>query len=439
MTKPTLLPVILYLAENFPFSIDGGSQQRIAATILTLTQAHRVHLLCFHPTKISETEQKKIFQNFANQVPLKFKSNLVKRLSWTVIFEPKIHQPIRPLSWLSEFWSNQPFLIWQYQSQSFKTVLSELLAKLQPDIVHVCHLRMAGFLPNWLLSANSNINQKIPQLIYEPENVEWQLAKSQAEFLPILGRWRWWWQREAGLIKKFETQIIKKFDLVLTLSPEDAADLKTLGAKNVLVWPILYPATLNPSLPQIPTSQPPSLPIKLIFVGNLNWLPNADAMRWFVNFVWPKIASQNSNVQLIIAGQKSDFIKLDPKVAAHRVTFTGFVKNLEPLLAKTQVAILPFRMGGGVRFKALTAAWAGQAIVSTPLGTQGLSLKSPTNFLSAKTADNFAAAILNLINHPEKIVQMGRENQAYLRQNHGLNQAEKNLTSYKKLSQADLA
>ena len=120
-------------------------------------------------------------------------------------------------------------------------------------------------------------------------------------------------------------------------------------------------------------------------------------------------------------------------MAPDRVKFTGFVPKLEPFLNQNQIAILPFRMGGGVRFKALTAIWAGQAIVTTRLGIQGLGLISKKTCLIAKTAKNFADQILDLIKHPSQIYKLNQQAKLYLVTQHGQVQIKKNLLIYKKI------
>jgi hypothetical protein len=197
--------------------------------------------------------------------------------------------------------------------------------------------------------------------------------------------------------------------------------------------PILYPATLNPELPPIPTQITPLQPVEILFVGNLNWLPNADAMKWFLNQIWPIVAKQNHQVRLTIIGKPCEFFQLQPKVAVQRVKFIGFVDQLEPYLAKAQISILPFRMGGGVRFKALTAAWAGHAIVSTSLGIQGLKMTPGLNCLVADSALDFANQLLSLIDQPTKIQLLAHQAQAYLKTEHSLAQYRNFWSDYTKI------
>ncbi len=394
------LSQILFLAETFPFDLAGGSAQRWASLILTLTQSARVHLLCFQSKENSARGITTALKNFARKLPVTQRQKFLAHFSYDVIFAPQIDVPPgkRWFEWLKHFKTKQPFLVWQYSDQSYQNKLLELLQTYKPAVIHIGHLRLAQFLPsNWLTKASS---KKHPRLIYEAQNVEWQLVKTQAEFLPKWGRWHWWWQREVALTKNFEKKVLQHVDQVFTLSEVDASQLRLLlGATKksssfITIWPITYPV--------IPQKQPPKLLFKksivpqLVFVGNLNWLPNADAMRWFLTEIWPAFAAEFTTATLTVIGQPCTYLSLVPKVAAERVQFRGFVPNLDHAVTANHIFILPFRMGSGVRLKALTAAWQGSAIVTTHLGIQGLGLQTEKNALIGETPQHFLHQLTRL-------------------------------------------
>ena len=418
MSHPQL-PTILYLAESFPFDLAGGYQQRISSTILTLTTQARVRLLSFHPQSLTLKQQTCLVTDFANQLPPALKTQFLSRFSWEVIYEPKIHQPIqeRWREWLKSFLTQQPFLVWQYQNSEFNLRLKNLINQLKPQVIHISHLRLAANLIQQLdqLRSAETTTPTRPRLIYEAVNVEWQLIASQVQYLSKWGRWRWWWWREEKLTQNFERRVTAMFDLIITLSDQDARDLKKLQPKirQILVWPVTQLPWQNDSAPA-PTSTlaltqtPVGTDCNLVFVGNLNWLPNADAIKWFLTEVWPTLALTHPNLKLSVIGESCSFLTLTPRVAAERVIFTGFVTELESWLNQAQIGILPFRMGSGVRLKALTYIFHNLPIVSTQLGMQGLDFPKNQTFLLAKNKSEFIQKINLLIANPQLRTQISQ-------------------------------
>jgi hypothetical protein len=422
MTRTTL-PTIIFLAEAFPFDLAGGSQQRWASTILTLTYSARVQLLCFQSHQKSRQETDAELSQFAQQLPTQLKQQFLSRLQYECVFEPKIDQPPgeRLGEWLISFFTQQPFLVWQYASHSFQEKFEDLLSTHRPKAIHLGHLRLAQFLPTqWL---DRNINKKTrPRLIYEALNVEWQLVKTQADYLPKMGRWRWWWQREVGLTKTYEAKVIRCMDHVFAISELDARELRALKnphqkANSISVLPVSYPPIPGLTLP--PLQNIKSKTPQLLFVGNLEWLPNADAIRWFLTEIWPDFAAKYTTATLTIIGKPCSYMTLEPRFAADRVQFLGFVKDLAEILTAETIFILPFRMGGGVRLKALAAAWAGSAIVSTPRGVQGLQLITEKNCLIGENANHFKHQLMRIAYDTKLKQKLGRAAQKYVIQKHG--------------------
>ena len=66
-------------------------------------------------------------------------------------------------------------------------------------------------------------------------------------------------------------------------------------------------------------------------------------------------------------------------------------------LAEAKVCIAPLLSGSGTRFKILEAWAAGRAVVSTTLGAEGLGARDGEHLLLADDPDDFADAVLRLL------------------------------------------
>src|SRR5262249_32215541 len=109
---------------------------------------------------------------------------------------------------------------------------------------------------------------------------------------------------------------------------------------------------------------------RILFVGDLSWPPNAEAVRWFAREVWPRIARQRPAARAEILGRSAppDLARL----ASARLSFAGDRPDTRPHWAAAAVAVVPLLAGGGTRLKILEAAACGVPVVSTPIGAEGL-------------------------------------------------------------------
>jgi len=135
-------------------------------------------------------------------------------------------------------------------------------------------------------------------------------------------------------------------------------------------------------------------PPTLTFWGLMSYPPNRDGARWFITTVWPVVKQQLPAARLRIIGSGSEQLGFvsDDEVEVH-----GFVDDLAPWLAASDVAIVPLRMGGGTRIKIIEAWASGLPVVSTTIGAHGLRLDGSNDLLIADTAKEFADAVVRLL------------------------------------------
>jgi glycosyltransferase involved in cell wall biosynthesis len=138
----------------------------------------------------------------------------------------------------------------------------------------------------------------------------------------------------------------------------------------------------------------------LVFVGSMDWMPNIEGMRWFLNEVLPRIRASKPDCRVAIVGRRPP-----PSITAEAkdplLTITGTVEDVRPYLWQSAVSIVPLRIGGGTRLKIYEAAAAGTPVVSTAVGAEGLPLEHDKTIRIADTAEDFAAECLDLLDRPE--------------------------------------
>ena len=202
--------------------------------------------------------------------------------------------------------------------------------------------------------------------------------------------------REIGECRKLaqaETAAHASFDRVAVCSTLDRHTLEDrFGRGKVRVVPnaVRPPDTLAPSAPA--GSSP-----HLLFVGSLDYVPNADAVGWLAREILPAIAARGIAPLpgLKVVGRRP--VEWMRQLAANRA-FELFadVPDVAPYYAGACAALVPIRAGGGTRIKILEAMAHGVPVVSTRLGAEGIEAVDGENILLADDAAGFAATVERL-------------------------------------------
>jgi glycosyltransferase involved in cell wall biosynthesis len=89
------------------------------------------------------------------------------------------------------------------------------------------------------------------------------------------------------------------------------------------------------------------------------------------------------------------------------VTLTGTVDDVRPYIDAAAAYVVPLRIGGGTRLKILDALSMSQALVSTSVGCEGLTVTPGEHLQVADDPQAFADAVVNVLSNPELARAMG--------------------------------
>lgn len=182
----------------------------------------------------------------------------------------------------------------------------------------------------------------------------------------------------------------------------------------------------------VPASLPPcsreSFP-ELLFIGALGYFPNQDAVSFFLTEVLPKLrAAVPRPFRLVVAGTAAPHVLRKLLQAEPLVTLIQSPKQVEPLYRRATAAIAPIRAGGGTRIKVLEAFAQGRPLVATAAAVAGLDVESGVHYIQANTADEWVAALRELLEDPAQGAQFAKSAFAWVR-DHSLNVAMDRISS----------
>ena len=156
----------------------------------------------------------------------------------------------------------------------------------------------------------------------------------------------------------------------------------------------------------IPDS-PPQVPDggTLLFVGALDYPPNADALVWWATEIAPRLTGLGLPSLTVVGRGHEQFVRQHPK--ARDLSFAGVVDDVRPWLAAATVSVAPVRHGGGTRIKLLEAFANARPVVTTSKGAEGLPVTDGVHVTIADSAEGFAGAVVELWTDANKREQLG--------------------------------
>ena len=300
---------------------------------------------------------------------------------------------IKPLNALKALFAGESYNIKRFVSSDFEEKLKSVLGSNQYDVVQLESLYMAPYIETIRTASNAKI-------VFRPHNIEYKIWERLAintinpikkVYLRILTK----------QLKKFEQLVLNKVDLLLPLTWEDAQILTQMHCrKSMMVLPI------GVAIHDYPTPIQPNNQV-VFHLGAMDWLPNVEGIRWLVRKVWPLVIKENKNAVLSLAGKgmPSDLLGLNSK----NIQVSDFIADAPGFFNAGQVMVVPLLSGSGMRVKIIEGMAMGKAIVTTTIGKEGILAKHQKELLIADSPEEFAAAIVQLLNDPVKVGQIGKK------------------------------
>ena len=197
---------------------------------------------------------------------------------------------------------------------------------------------------------------------------------------------------EARRWRRYQPAVWRDFDRIQVFTPQDAKVVRSLApelAERVRVNPfgIDVPKQVDPGREESGM---------VVFVGGFSHLPNVDAALWLGKEIMPLLRMRHPGVRLTIVGSyPPNEVRA---LSSGDITVTGRVPKVETYLERAAVVLAPIRMGGGMRLKVLQAMALGRAVVTTPLGAQGLATDThQPPLVLGSDADELANATAHLL------------------------------------------
>jgi glycosyltransferase involved in cell wall biosynthesis len=408
---------ILFLTPQLPYPPRQGTTIRNFNLILHLAAQHTIDLLTF----LAPGEQ------LADDSPL---HTYCRRVA--AVEQPRRTTLRRAADTLTTL---TPDMGLRLESPAMWDLVSQWTAETAYDIVQVEGIELAQYGMRVAgrrggAARKSSLDEPPrPALVFDNHNCEYLLQQRNA-FTDLRRPRRWpaagyslaQWQK----LRRYEAAVLRAADATVAVSEADreamqqiAPDAPITVVSNGIDLELYRPAAT--AAPGAQNAEDLGAP-KLVFTGKMDYRPNIDAALWFAHEVLPLVVAAEPRALFQLVGM-NPHARLDELRSNPNVQITGAVPDTRPYIAAAAVYVIPMRVGGGTRFKALEAMACGKAIVSTSLGIEGIPVHNEQQLLLADSAEDFAAAILRLVADLRRDAalqqRLGAEARAFVEQHYG--------------------
>ena len=312
--------------------------------------------------------------------------------------------------------SGEPFLIARDHRNSMHDLLAAMVAREDFDAIHADQLSMAAYGLSAAAALAARHGGRRPRLIIDVHNAYYLIPDRMAETTrnPLM---RAFLRREARLTQRYERRVYQQFDVALTVTVEDLnAIRRIMPAESAKPHWLTIPICVDASQPPLPRS---SKPRGALMLGGLHWPPNADAVRWLHEAIWPRVRTQVPDARLFVVGARppddiralGDFpgVQSPEDAGAAPVVVAGYVSDPSPFLRESAVLVVALRSGGGMRVKIVEAMLWGIPIVTTSIGCEGIDVVHGKHVLIADDPTQFADLIARVLSEPDLAARLAEE------------------------------
>jgi polysaccharide biosynthesis protein PslH len=359
---------ILSLQHLFPLPLDSGGKIKSYHTLKALASVHEVHAVAYVRTE----QESRMLPQLQSICP--------------VDVVPLARGKLRQCSdLLGSLLAGRSFIVERDYRAGMRDAVRKAVEQFRPDVVHVDHLQMARFVefggPYRVVLDHHNFESMIIKRVGETSGSTAMRAYARLE-----------WPK----LRRYEMDVCRRCDLVLTVSDEDKAAIQACDPSlaNVECVPIGVDVEHYQPVEGTAASH------NILSMGTMYWPPNVDSMLYFSREILPLIKGEIPDCTLTIAGQRPvEAIRALSCDAS--ISVTGYVEDDRAIANDCGAFVVPLRSGSGVRVKILNALAMGLPVVSTSIGAEGLDAVHGEHLLIADSPEEFAAAVAMVLNDSE--------------------------------------
>jgi glycosyltransferase involved in cell wall biosynthesis len=369
---------ILQFCYKPPFpALDGGSMGMHYVTEGLINNGHEVKVLSFHSKK---------HPCRVDKLPVEY----VEKTKFETVF---VDLDIKPIPALVAYLCGESYHVKRFINEQMKRKLVEILKAEDFDIIQVESIFLTPYLPIMRRFSNAKIVLRAPNIEHKIWERIYKATKTPFK--------RGYIKHLAMTLKYYELNHINDYDAVSPVTEVDAEYFRENGLRKKCKG---IPFGMNP--PEL-LSDVLEEKNTIFHIGSMNWHPNEQGIKWFLEECWNKIRQTTPNVQAYFAGRyMPNWLK---NTSIEGVHIVGEVEDSIRFMTSKQIMVVPLLSGSGIRIKIIEAMSIGKTVIATTIAAEGIMYEDGKNIIIANSAEEFASAVKYCVENPDKCKSIGDE------------------------------
>ena len=368
---------IFVLLSRFPYPLEKGDKLRAYHQLKELA-LHNEIILC-------TLSDKKITPQAINQ--------LKEFCAEVHIF--KLNKGLIYWNTLKQFFTHKPYQIGYFYQYGIQKKINRLVELKKPDHIYCQLVRTTEYV--------KNIHNIPKTLDYMDALSKGMLRRAEIS----KGIRKKLFTIEGRRLLEYENRIFDYFNFHTIISEQDRAFISHPYAKKIKIIE-------NGISTDFSTYQGEfSRAYELVFTGNMNYPPNIECAVFIVEKILPLVHKTNPAIRLLLSGASPH-----PRVLAlakpNQIVVTGWVEDIRDSYAQGKLFIAPLFIGTGLQNKLLEAMAMGLPAITTSLANNALGAEPNKNAVIVNTAEEFATAILQLLEDEKFWNQISENGKKYV-------------------------
>lgn len=321
---------------------------------------------------------------------------------------------IKPIDAFFNLFTQKSYHVERFISKAFENKLIEVLANQSFDIVQIETLFMSPYIPVIRKQSKARI-------VLRAHNIEHLIWKRVADITknPIK---KWYLKHLSSTLEGYEKNVLNEYDGVVPISFKDEGFFNSFSNKPVRT------ISFGVNTDKYKLENNSNSENAVFHIGAMNWIPNEEGIKWFLQEVWPDVNSKLPDLKLYLAGREMP--QWLNEVSMQNVIVVGEVPDAQEFIKSYSISIAPLFSGSGIRIKLIESMALGKAVISTSIGAEGINYTNGENIIIADTPNETIGAITRLFKDVDYTNRLGESARNLIIKDHNNTVLIKNLLNF---------
>lgn len=300
------------------------------------------------------------------------------------------------------FFLRKSYHVHRFISKQFDEKLKQILLNEKFDFIQI----ETVFLTPYLKTIAKYSNAKVFLRAHNIEHLIWKrLAENTKNIFKKV-----YLDHLSVQLKNYEIDNLDKYDGIICISKVDQEYYSNFTTKKITT------ATFGINLDEYQLNKNIETKASLFFIGAMNWMPNTEGLKWFLEKIWPAIHKIYPDLKFHIASKEvPDWLK---KHETNQICLVGEVENVSGFISSKSIMIVPLLSGSGIRIKIIEGMALGKIVITTSIGAEGIEYKDEKNLLIANNKNEFISQIKKCLTDKSLVQTIGNNARKSILKNH---------------------